>query len=74
MLRTASICSVTFIVPSSAVRAPPMRPASMTAASTGPSSFTTEILISTPQVLLQAHAGQLIVGLDRQRHSDERAR
>ncbi len=32
LLLTASICSVTFMVPNSAVKAPPIRPASITAA------------------------------------------
>ena len=38
---SASSCSVTFIVPSSAATAPPTRPAIMTAASTGPICLTT---------------------------------
>ena len=44
----ASICSVTRIVPSSAAIDEPTRPASMVAASTGPSSFTIEMLITEP--------------------------
>ena len=38
----ASSCSVTFIVPSSAAIAEPTRPATMSAAMTGPISRTTE--------------------------------
>jgi len=39
---------VTFIVPSSAASAPPTRPASMTAARTGPICLTTERLMTAP--------------------------
>src|SRR5665213_279633 len=48
MTRRASSCSVTFMVPSSAVSAPPTRPASMTAASTGPIGVTTDRLMTAP--------------------------
>ena len=48
MLLSASICSVTRIVPSSAAIALPTRPASIVAASTGPSSRTSDILITAP--------------------------
>ena len=48
MLARASICSVTRIVPSSAAMALPTRPASIVAASTGPSSRTSDMLITAP--------------------------
>jgi hypothetical protein len=40
--RSASICSVTFIVPSSAAIEAPTRPPTTSAVSTGPSSMITE--------------------------------
>ena len=48
MLARASICSVTRMVPSSAAMALPTRPASIVAASTGPSSRTSDMLITAP--------------------------
>jgi hypothetical protein len=45
---SASTCSVTRIVPSSAAIALPTRPASMVAASTGPSSRTIVMLMTEP--------------------------
>ena len=44
----ASICSVTRIVPSSAAIDEPTRPASIVAARTGPSSLTSEMLMTEP--------------------------
>ena len=46
--RSASICSVTFIVPNSAVMAAPTRPVSINAASTGPSSLLIPMLTTAP--------------------------
>ena len=48
MARMASSCSVTRIEPSSAASDPPTRPASMTAASTGPICLVTAALITPP--------------------------
>ncbi len=45
----ASICSVMRMVASSAAIAPPTRPASIVAASTGPSSRTTDMLMIEPR-------------------------
>ena len=50
MLASASICSVTRIVPNSAAMAPPTRPASIVAASTGPNSRTSDRLITAPNL------------------------
>ena len=46
--RSASSCSVTRIVPTSAETEPPTRPAIITAASTGPICFTTDSAITPP--------------------------
>ena len=46
--RSASICSVTFIVPSSAVMPAPMRPPTMSATSTGASSRTSDFDTTVP--------------------------
>ncbi len=48
MLASASICSVTRIVPNSAAMALPTRPASIVAANTGPNSRTSETLMTAP--------------------------
>ena len=50
MTRSASICSVTFIVAISAVMAEPTRPAQTTATSTGPSSRPIAIVTMPPSV------------------------
>ena len=50
MTRSASICSVTFIVPNSAVIAAPTRPANTTPANTGPSSRPIAMAIIPPTV------------------------
>lgn len=47
--RKASICSVTFIVPSSAVMPAPIRPPTMSATSTGPSSRTSDLETTVPR-------------------------
>ena len=46
---SASICSVTFMVPSSAAIEAPTRPPTTSAVSTGPSSITTERRITEPR-------------------------
>ena len=46
---SASICSDTFIVPSSAVMRAPTRPMSTIAVSTGPSSSTTLVVTTLPR-------------------------
>ncbi len=46
--RSASICSVTFMVPSSAVMPEPMRPPTISAVSTGPSSRTRDFETTVP--------------------------
>ena len=51
MTRSASICSVTFIVEISAVMAEPTRPAQTTATSTGPSSRPMPMAMIAPTVL-----------------------
>ena len=51
MTRSASICSVTFIVEISAVMAAPTRPAQTTPTSTGPSSRPMAIAMTAPIVL-----------------------
>ena len=48
MLASASICSVTRIVPNSAAMALPTRPANIVAASTGPNSRTSVRLMTPP--------------------------
>ena len=48
--RIASSCSVTAIVPSSAASAQPTRPATITAARTGPICLVTERLITLPSL------------------------
>ena len=53
---SASICSVTRIVPSSAAIALPTRPASIVAASTGPSSRHIDMLISAPSRVSKPNA------------------
>ena len=73
MLLRASICSVTRIVPNSAAMALPTRPASIVAASTGPSSRTSDILMIAAQPRFQMQHAELIVALHRQHHADERA-
>ena len=50
MVARASICSVTRMVPSSAAMALPTRPASIVAASTGPNSRTSDMLITAPSL------------------------
>ena len=47
-VRRASICSVTFIVPNSAVMEAPTRPVSIKAASTGPNSLLMPMLTTAP--------------------------
>ena len=73
MLSRASICSVTRIVPSSAAMAQPTRPASIVAASTGPSSRTSVILITAPEPRFQSEIAERKIALDRKHHADERA-
>jgi hypothetical protein len=46
--RNASICSVTFMVPISAVIPAPIRPPTTSATSTGPSSRTSEAATTEP--------------------------
>ncbi len=46
--RSASICSVTFMVPISAVMPAPMRPPTMSAVSTGPSSRVSDFDTTVP--------------------------
>ena len=70
---SASICSVTRIVPSSAAIALPTRPASIVAASTGPSSRHIDRLISAPSRVSKPNCFELRVRLHRQHHADERA-
>ncbi len=48
MARIASTCSVTFIVPISAVMPEPMRPPTMSATSTGTSSRTVDFETTVP--------------------------
>ena len=48
--RSAAICSVTIIEPSSAAMPEPTRPATINPVSTGPSSFTIEALTSRPTI------------------------
>ena len=74
MLARASICSVTRMVPSSAAMALPTRPASIVAASTGPNSRTSDMLITAAQPRLHVHHAELAVTLHGQHHADERAR
>ena len=50
MTRSASICSVTFIVLISAVMAEPTRPATTTPTSTGPSSLPMAMVMTPPIV------------------------
>ena len=73
MLARASICSVTRIVPSSAAMALPTRPASIVAASTGPSSRTSDMLITAPNRVSMLQLAELGVALHRQHHADEGA-
>ena len=73
MLARASICSVTRIVPSSAAIAQPTRPASIVAASTGPSSRTSEMLMTAPSRVSRSEVAELEVALHGQHHADERA-
>ena len=47
--RIASICSVTFMLPSSAAMAAPTRPPTTSAVSTGPSSITVDLRITAPR-------------------------
>ena len=51
MASSASICSVTRMVPSSAAIDAPTRPPTMSAVSTGPSSMITERRITEPMYL-----------------------
>ena len=51
MTRSASICSVTFIVETSAVIAAPTRPAQTTPTRTGPSSRPMPMAMTAPMVL-----------------------
>ena len=46
--RSASICSVTFMLPSSAVMPAPIRPPTMSATSTGASSRTSDFETTVP--------------------------
>ena len=73
MLARASICSVTRMVPSSAAMALPTRPASIVAASTGPSSRTSDMLMIDAQPRFQMQHAELSVALHGQHHADERA-
>ena len=52
MASSASICSVTRMVPSSAAMDEPTRPPTMSAVSTGPSSMMTERRITEPMNLV----------------------
>ena len=62
------------MVPSSAAIADPTRPASIVAASTGPSSRTIEILITEPSRVARPIICKLMISLNGQHHADERAR
>ena len=73
MLVRASICSVTRMVPNSAAMALPTRPASIVAASTGPSSRTSDMLITAPSLRFHVQVAKLHVALHDQHHADERA-
>ena len=73
MLDRASICSVTRIVPSSAAIALPTRPASIVAASTGPNSRTSDMLITAPSRVSRPSIAELGIALHRQYHANERA-
>ena len=72
MLARASICSVTRIVPSSAAIALPTRPASIVAASTGPSSRTKRHVDDRTQSRFQPQLAKLKIALHGQHHADKR--
>ena len=74
MLARASICSVTRMVPSSAAMALPTRPANIVAANTGPSSRTSDMLITAPSRDSKCKHAELAVTLHGQHHADKRAR
>ena len=61
------------MVASSAAMALPTRPASIVAASTGPSSRTTEMLMIAAEPRRQAHLVELLIRLHGQHHADEHA-
>ena len=67
---SASICSVTRMVPISAAMAAPMRPATMRPASTGPSSRAIEIT-TTFGIALGVEAREAGIALQRQHHPGE---
>ena len=73
MLARASICSVTRMVPNSAAIAPPTRPASIVAASTGPKLADQRHIDCRPQLRFHVQVAELVVALLDQHHADERS-
>ena len=68
---SASICSVTRMVPISAAMAAPMRPATIRPASTGPSSRVIEMHDHVGDRRLGVEAREAGVALQRQHHAGE---
>ena len=74
IISIAESCSVAFIRPISAVIAEPARLANSSAATTGPSSRTSDSATSDAERLRRAVALQRVVALQAEHHADEQAR
>ena len=68
---SASICSVTRMVPSSAAMAAPTRPATIRPASTGPSSRVSETTTMVGMALSAWKREKPVIALQRQHHAGE---
>ncbi len=67
-------CSVAFIRPISAVSAEPARPANSKAATTGPSSRTSDKATTCPAIPRRRNSTSVLYTLQAQHHTDEQAR